>query len=93
MRARNAVLTTTLSPTRLQHKNEEAWAELGGTEGVAAALHTSLTDGLDPAAADGTDLEARRCAAQSHADGATTARLMWRCFVQGTECDDLRSRL
>lgn len=28
---------------------------------MAAALHTSLSDGLDPAAADGTDLDARRC--------------------------------
>lgn len=54
-------LTQTLPPRLLQHKNSDAWAELGGTEGVAAALHTSLSDGLDPAAADGTDLDARRC--------------------------------
>jgi hypothetical protein len=33
---------------------------MGGLSGVAAALCLSLSDGLDPAATDGTDLESRK---------------------------------
>ena len=47
---------------RVQHKRNDAWEELGGLPGVAAALRVSLHDGVSPAAADGTDLESRRCA-------------------------------
>lgn len=46
----------------LQHKDVEEWERLGGLEGVAAALATSLHDGVRTAASDGTgpDLETRR---------------------------------
>lgn len=46
----------------LQHKDNDGWAELGGLEGAAAALRVSLHDGVNAAAADGGDLESRRCA-------------------------------
>ncbi|EFN50910.1 hypothetical protein CHLNCDRAFT_59377 [Chlorella variabilis] len=45
-----------------EHKDNEGWAALGGLPGVAAALHVSLHDGVNPIATDGTDLEARRAA-------------------------------
>jgi Ca2+-transporting ATPase len=45
-----------------EHKDNAAWAELGGLQGVASALCTSLHDGINPAATDGSDSEARRAA-------------------------------
>jgi hypothetical protein len=44
----------------LQHKDNEGWEQLGGLPGVASALHVSLSDGVNPEATDGTDLEGRR---------------------------------
>lgn len=49
-----------LPRARTQHKDNEGWAQLGGVTGVAAALQTSLHDGIDPNAKDGSDLEGRR---------------------------------
>jgi len=49
-------------PALLQHKNNDDWAALGGVAGVASALHTSLADGINPAATGDESLEAR-CAA------------------------------
>jgi hypothetical protein len=45
----------------VQHKNAAGFEELGGIAGAASALRVSLSDGVNPAAADGTDLEGRRC--------------------------------
>lgn len=52
-----AATPCTLPP--LQHKDDDAWEKLGGLEGVASVLHTSLTDGASPAE---VALEARRAA-------------------------------
>ncbi|KAI7841822.1 hypothetical protein COHA_004351 [Chlorella ohadii] len=45
-----------------EHKDNAAWQELGGLQGAASALCTSLHDGISPAAADGSDPEGRRAA-------------------------------
>lgn len=54
----------TLDVTKLnaicEHKDNEGWEQLGGLPGVASALHVSLSDGVNPEATDGTDLEGRR---------------------------------
>jgi hypothetical protein len=52
-------LLTRPPPAAPQHKDNEAWAALGGAAGAAAALDTSLADGV---ADDAASLAARRAA-------------------------------
>lgn len=49
-----------LARSCVQHKDAAGWEQLGGLTGVAAALQTSLHDGINPTATDGSDLEGRR---------------------------------
>ena len=50
----------------LQHKDDAGWDQLGGIEGVASALRTSLADGIDPNTA-AVDIAVRRAAFGSNA--------------------------
>jgi hypothetical protein len=52
-------LLTRPPPAAAQHKDDMAWAALGGAAGAGAALDTSLADGV---ADDAASLEARRTA-------------------------------
>lgn len=62
----SAQLTRLLVPCAPQEKNDEEWQKLGGLQGVAAALHTSLHDGVDATAEAGgkagPSLQQRRAA-------------------------------
>jgi magnesium-transporting ATPase (P-type) len=43
-----------------QDKNNAEWDTIGGLNGVASALNTSLVDGLNPSTTDDQSIDARR---------------------------------
>lgn len=55
----HSLLTSPLHIWLVQHKDSEGLEKVGGPEGLAKALNTSLDDGINPDAVDDTSVQRR----------------------------------